>query len=438
MSSSGSTVGTLQGEGAAFIAAAAHIPIFTPRHRSTGPFTGGRLSLGHGEAVDLAGLDYLALGSEPEVKAVLMESLAAHDCAIPGSEAVIQTQQTYDLETALGAYHFRTGTGVTFTSGYATNFALMEALGLRSNSQFLRMHRSAPLLAMATDVPTAFFLDGDVHFSVRHGVRFARKLDPQGCTAQTYRTGDLGHLEELLARSYTELGDRAVRIIATDTVESATGREFEMGPLCELAERYDCLVYADEAHAVGVLGPGGRGVTATLADFDRYRDRLIIMGTLTKAFCLPGGYAAMTDAGIAALLRYCSPQHVFSAPIAPWSSAAGIRILDLVAGPYGDRRRARLRQLAEQTRAGLLERGFELVEHSNTPILAIPLALPELANQVLEYLALQGFLVSIFQAPLRAIGQEVVRIGLRADLGDDDVERLVQALDRCREKVRFC
>jgi 8-amino-7-oxononanoate synthase len=429
---------TLKAEGAAFLAAAAEIPIFTPRHRSTGPFSGGTLALSHGEALDLAGLDYLALGSEPAVKAILADSLASHDCAIPGSEAVIQTQQTYDLEAALGAYHFGAGTAATFTSGYSTNFALMEALGLRGNSHFLRMHRSTSLAAMASDVPTVFFLDGDLHFSVRHGVRFARKLHPEGCTAQTYGAGDAGQLEELLVRSHAELGDRAVRIIATDTVESATGREFEMGALCELAERYDCLLYADEAHAVGVLGPAGRGVTATLADFDRYRDRLIIMGTLTKAFCQPGGYAAMTDPGIAALLRYCGPQHVFSAPIAPWSSAAALRILDLVAGPFGDHRRLRLRQLADQAREGLLNRGFQLIAHSSTPILAISLAVPELADEVLEYLALQGFLVSIFQAPLRAIGQEVVRIGLRADLSEGDIDRLVQALDTCREKLRFC
>ncbi|HEX8304564.1 MAG TPA: hypothetical protein VF612_06790, partial [Jatrophihabitans sp.] len=120
---------TLKAEGAAFLAAAAEIPIFTPRHRSTGPFSGGTLALSHGEALDLAGLDYLALGSEPAVKAILADSLASHDCAIPGSEAVIQTQQTYDLEAALGAYHFGAGTAATFTSGYSTNFALMEALG---------------------------------------------------------------------------------------------------------------------------------------------------------------------------------------------------------------------------------------------------------------------------------------------------------------------
>lgn len=429
---------SLRAEGAAFLAAAAEIPILTPRHRSTGPFTGGTLSLDRGAAIDLAGLDYLALGSEPTVRTILADSLAAHDCAIPGSEAVIQTQQTHDLEAALGSYHLGAGTAVTFTSGYSTNFALAEALGLRGNSHFLRMHPNASLAAMSVDMPTVFFLDSDVHFSVRHGVRLARKLNPQACLAHTYRSADLTHLAELLARSHAEYGDRAVRVIATDTVESATGSQFEMEPLCQLAEQYDCLVYADEAHAVGVIGPGGRGVTATMTAFDRYRDRLIIMGTLTKAFCLPGGYAAMTDAGVAALLRYCSPQHVFSAPMAPWSSAAAIRILELVAGPFGDHRRARLSQLAEQARQGLLDRGFEPVGQSSTPILALPLTAPELGDQVLEYLALQGFLVSIFQAPLRPVGQEVVRIGLRADLSETDIERLLQALDGCRDKLRFC
>lgn len=433
------TTKILAAESTEFLAAAAAIPVFTPRHRTTGPFTGGRLQLGHGEAWDLAGLDYLALGSAPQVKAIMRQALADHDCAIPGSEAVIQTHQTHALEQALGRLHFGdSGTAATFSSGYSANFAVMEALGLRTNSHFLRMHRATIPPGDSAEMPTIFFLDGDLHFSARHGIRFATKLYPEGCHSHTYRTGDHEMLEQLVERSWRELGDRAVRIIVTDSVESATGQEFDLGGLCALAERYDCLLYVDEAHAVGVLGPQGRGVTAALTDYDRYRHRLIIMGTLTKAFCQPGGYVAMSDPGLAALIKFCSPQHVFSAPIAPWTAAASVRVLELVAGPFGDQLRERLARLSRYARQALTDQGFELVAESDTPILALALNSPDLGDEVLEYMGLQGFLVSIFQAPLRAIGHEVVRIGLRADLSYDDIDRLVSALQRCRDKVRFC
>ncbi|HEY0698206.1 MAG TPA: aminotransferase class I/II-fold pyridoxal phosphate-dependent enzyme [Micromonospora sp.] len=430
-------IDVLRAEGRAFQQAAAEVAVFAPRHRTVGAFTGGRLSLDSGPALDLSGLDYLALGSDPTVKALMAGALTEHDCAIPGSEAVIRTAQVRELEDELARFHLGTGTAITFSAGYAANFALMEALGLRTGSHFLQLHRDAFPPPVSAAVPTVFFLDGDLHFSARHGVRFARRLRPAGCRAVTYRAGEPEHLAELLRRSRRTDGAHALRVIVTDTVESATGREFDMAALCALAESYDCLLYADEAHAVGVLGPQGRGVTAKVPGFERYRDRLIVMGTLTKALCQPGGYAAMTDPSVAALLRFCSPQHVFSAPVAPWVAAATVRILDLVAGPYGEARRRRLADLTSYAHRRLRDAGFEPVSADPTPILAVPLREPRLGERVLEFLARLGYVVSVFQAPLMPVGREVVRIGLRADLAEDDVDGLVEALRRCRKELAF-
>ncbi|MBB2913588.1 8-amino-7-oxononanoate synthase [Streptosporangium becharense] len=430
----------LREEAEAFRRAAGGVTVFEPRHRTRGDvFAGKYLDVPGGRAIDLSGLDYLALGSDPQVKRVMAESLERHDCGIPGSEAIIQTGQSHLLEQELARFHLGCGTAITFSSGYSTNFSLMEALGLRTNSHFIRMHRDAFPVPATEPAPTIFFMDGDLHFSARHGIRFASRLNEGACVAHTYRTGDIGHLAALLRRSMDSHGDRAVRVILTDTLESATGREFDMAELCRLAEEWDCLVYADEAHAVGVLGPRGRGVTAKVADFERYRDRLVIMGTLTKVFCQPGGYAAVGDPGLATLLKFCSPQHVFSAPVPPWIAAATVRLIGMVAGEYGETRRERLRAVARHARLRLAETGFDLVGDvtADTPIVAIPLRVPRLGGRVLEFLRREGFVVSVFQKPLMPAGREVLRLAVRADLEMEEVEGLVQALVRCREALPF-
>lgn len=435
-----STFEILRREGAAFHRAAQRIAMFEPRHCTQGAFDGKHLHLDGSPAIDLSGLDYLALGSDPAIKQIMAESLARHDCGIPGSEAIIQMAQSQALERALARYHLGPdvdGAALTFTAGYGANFSVMEALGLRLQSHFVTMHGQGMPQAETDDVPTVFFLDGDLHFSARHGIRFARKLAPRRCLAHTFRSGDYQHLVELLRACQERHGDRAVRVILTDTVESATGKLFDMAALCRLAEAHDCLLYVDEAHAVGVLGPGGRGVTAAIADFDRYRDRLMIMGTLTKAFCQPGGYVVLRDRQVAQMLKFCSPQHVFSAPIAPWVADALVRIIELVGGEHGERRRERLRAVTRHAATQLQEAGFELIGAPTSPILATPLRDPAAGTQVLDELRAAGFLVSVFQGPLMPVGREVIRIAMRADLEHEEVDRLIAALVRCRDRLRF-
>ncbi len=448
-----STSEILRREGMAFRRAAQHISMFEPRHCTEGVFDGKHLRIAGsgtsfgGRAIDLSGLDYLALGSDPQIKQIMMESLVEHDAGIPGSEAIIQMEQSRALERALARYHFgacggtggddHDGAAITFTAGYGANFSVMEALGLRLQSHFITMHRQGGLPeAESEGIPTVFFIDGDLHFSARHGIRFARKLAPARCVAHTFGAGDYQELVELLAADRQRHGDRAVRVIVTDTVESATGKLFDMAALCRIAEEHDCLLYVDEAHAVGVMGPGGRGVTANLPDFARYRDRLLIMGTLTKAFCQPGGYVVMRDPALAQMLKFCSPQHVFSAPIAPWVAAALVRIIELVGGEFGDRRRERLLAITRRATGLLQAADFELIGAPHSPILATPLRDAGLATAVLEEMQASGFLVSVFQGPLMPVGREVIRIAMRADLDPEELERLVAAMVRCRDRHR--
>lgn len=428
---------------------APHVP--SPRQRAHGVFDGKHLRLaGDEDAVDLSGNDYLALGAAPEVKQIMMESLARHDAAVPGSAAFAPEESSRALERALARYHFGDDEGITltFAANAGTHVSRLEALGLRLQSEFPAATGKDRYRDAARDVrrpdhhgdarglPVTLFIDGDLSFSARHAVRLAHRLAPGRCQAHPYRTGDLRHLTELLAADCEQNGHRAVRMIVSDAVDPATGELFDMASLCHLAEEYDCLLFVDECHGVGVHGPGGRGVTAELSDFARYRDRLIVMGTLSKAFCQTGGYVTMRAAALARLQELSGRQPVPSAVLAPWIASALADVLALISGEFGAQRRQRLRDITRRTGERLRAHHFEIIGTPDSPILAMPLRDAQLATAVLEELQGAGFLVSIFQGPTMPEEGEVIRLAMRADLEDDDIDRLVAALVGCRQRHR--
>lgn len=483
---------SLRREPAVFQRAPERAPSFaSPRPRAQGVFDGKHLRIaGDDGAVDLSGHDYLAFGAAPQIKQIMMESLARHDAAIPGSAAFAPEESARALGRALVGYHFgaepgATGSGsgsgsgsdagtatasasppgagagtsgdpgeddgltLTFTASAGSHVTLLEALGLHLQTYVVPQPAAPPGAspgspvrfpdnsgAHALPTPVSLFIDGDLSFSARHAVRLAHKLAPGRCQALAYRAGDLQHLAELLAADCEQSGDRALRMIVSDAVDPATGKLFDLASLCHLAEEYDCLLFVDESHGVGVHGPRGRGVTAELSAFARYRDRLILMGTLTKAFCQSGGYVTMRTAVVERLQRRFGRQRLPAAPLAPWMASALVDVVALVSGEFGDKRRERLRAITRRTGELLRAAHFELIGTPHSPILAMPLREVSLATAVLEELQQSGFLASVFQGPRMPAGGEVIRLALRADLEPEDIDRLVAALVRCRDRHR--
>src|SRR5271168_535237 len=113
-----------------------------------------------------------------------------------------------------------------------------------------------------------------------------------------YRDLDLDHLEKLLRRS-TENS----KIIVSDGVFSQDGDIAPLPDLLRLAERYDAMIYVDDAHGTGVLGAAGGGV---LEHFKAASERLIYMGTLSKAYGSIGGFI-VAHGLVTEILRMSSP-----------------------------------------------------------------------------------------------------------------------------------
>src|SRR5262249_42877148 len=158
------------------------------------------------------------------------------------------------------------------------------------------------------------------------------------------------HLEDLLRREGLQARRR---LIVSDSVFSMEGDVAPVAALWELAERYDCLLLVDEAHATGVLGEQGRGVLDAPPD----DERIIKIGTLSKALGAQGGFVCGSRALIRWAVNHVRP-YIFSTALTPPAAGAARAAVQLVQDE--PQRRTHLLTLAERLRQQLRVLGCDM------------------------------------------------------------------------------
>src|SRR5579884_3593665 len=192
------------------------------RHLQSGP--GARVRLGGRELINFASNDYLALAGDARLARAAAAAARRYGCGAGASPLVSgYSPPLRSLERALADWE-GTEAALVFSSGYAANLSLVSTLAGQ---------------------PDAVFSDALNHASLIDGCRLSR------ATVHVYRHNDLDHLADLLR---TQGRHTRRRLIVSDTVFSMDGDLASLADLLELAERYDCLLLIDEAHATGVLG----------------------------------------------------------------------------------------------------------------------------------------------------------------------------------------
>ena len=235
----------------------------------------------------------------------------------------------------------------------------------------------------------AFFTDEYNHLSIREGIRAS------GAPSIAYKHLDMNDLEREARASAAH-----IKIIVTDGVFSQHGDIVPLPDMMTLAERYDAVVYIDDAHGTGVLGPTGAGTTE---HFGIDSPRIINMGTLSKAYGCIGGFVA-TESYIVTLLRAGCSAYGFTSTLPPDQAAAVLEAIDMVEDEPERRER-----LWEQSAAFRLDAcgppGFELAG-DRTPI--VPLHVGDEARvhaNRARCCATTGFHVDAIMFPAVGIGQ---------------------------------
>jgi 8-amino-7-oxononanoate synthase len=256
------------------------------------------------------------------------------------------------------------------------------------------------------------FSDRLNHASIHHGCRAA------GVRQVRYRHNDMNHLEHLLER---HAADEAARFIITESVFGMDGDRADLARLVELSDRHGAFLYVDEAHATGVLGPRGFGLSPA---FPGRVD--LVMGTFSKALGGYGAYLACSKTLRDYLVNKCAGL-IYSTALPPPVLGAIDAALDLVPG-LEDERRA-LHGNADRLRDALKAAGFDC-GRSSTQIVPVILGVDEAVLAASRALEEEGMLAIAIRPPTVPRGTSRIRFALSAQHSAGDVDRLAAALSR--------
>lgn len=346
------------------------------------------------ELIDFSSNDYLGLAQHPKLVAAAVDWTQRLGTGAAASRLVTGTHERYrDVERRLAAFK-------------GSEAALVLGSGFQANATVL----PAMIELLQTQGQVRVFADRLNHASLHHGLAAA------GIRQIRFRHNDLDHLESLLRKEASEAGPR---LIVTESVFSMDGDRCNLSALADLAERYGAIIYVDEAHATGVLGPQGRGLSATIPG------RIdIVMGTLGKALGGYGAYIAGSRALIDYLVTRCSG-FIYSTALPPAVFGALDAALDLV--PQMEAERAQLHHQADRLRAALHTAGFA-TGPSDTQI--VPVILGETSDTLAAQRQLEkaGLLGIAIRPPTVPAGQSRLRLSLSAAHRAEDIDRLIAAI----------
>lgn len=244
--------------------------------------------------------DYLAMSKNEQVIEVMAKALQKYGAGAGGTRNIAgHNKHAINLESELAALHKKEA-ALVFSSCYVANDAVLSLLGQKMKDLVI-------------------FSDEMNHASMIVGIQHSK------AKKEIFKHNDLQDLEERLAK-YPK---STPKVIAFESVYSMSGSVSDIPKICDLAEKYGCITFLDEVHAVGLYGPHGAGV-AEHYDFEAHRasgirspdfkttmDRVdIITGTLGKSFGTVGGYVAANRA-IVDWLRSYSPGFIFTTSLPP-------------------------------------------------------------------------------------------------------------------------
>ncbi len=350
------------------------------------------------DVLNLCANNYLGLADHPAIVAAAKEALDRWGYGMASVRFICGTQEVHkELEAALTEF-LGTEDTILYSSCFDANGGIFEAL---------------------LDERDAIISDALNHASIIDGVRLskARRL--------RYANRDMADLEQQLKDS---AGAR-FRMIVTDGVFSMDGYMAPLPEICDLADRYDATVMVDDSHAVGFVGPNGRGTHEHHGVMGRVD---AITGTLGKALGGASGGYVSGRRELVAMLRQRSRPYLFSNSVAPPIVAASLKVLELIAG--GRDLRERLAENTRFFRGRMTEEKFDILPGDH-PIVPVMIGDAGLAGRMAAKMLERGVYVVGFSYPVVPQGKARIRTQVSAAHSRDDLDRAVRAFVEVRGEV---
>jgi 8-amino-7-oxononanoate synthase len=341
--------------------------------------------------LQFASNNYLDIASHPRLISAAQEAAHYFGTSASASPLVCGHMGVHaDLEATIAEFK-QAEAALVIGSGYLANQAVLTTL---------------------VGSADAIFSDALNHASIIDGCRLSR------AAVHVYPHRDT----ETLARLLQETACTR-RLIVTDGVFSMDGDIAPLDEICRLADTYDATVVVDDAHATGVLGPGGRG---TLAHYGLSSDRAITMGTLGKAL---GSYGAFITAPrtVIDLLINRARSVIYSTALPPSAVVAARVAVQMVTSDPA--RVDRLRQRVAYLRTGLERLGIPVPANA-TPILPLVVGEAKVATAISEALLEDQIWVPAIRPPTVAVGTSRLRLTVTAGHSEAQLDYLLAGLAR--------
>jgi glycine C-acetyltransferase len=350
------------------------------------------------DVLNLCANNYLGLASHPAVVQAAHEALDTWGYGLASVRFICGTQTLHkELEQKLSEF-LGTGDTILYSSCFDANGGLFETI---------------------LGAEDAIISDELNHASIIDGIRL--------CKAQRlrYKNNDMAELEARLQ----EAGGARHRLIATDGVVSMDGIIANLPAICDLADKYNALVMVDDSHAVGFMGPTGRGTPehhGVMARVD------ILTGTLGKA--LGGGSGGYTSGRpeIIELLRQRSRPYLFSNSLLPPVLGASLQSLEILS--RSTELRDRLETNTKLFRGAIEKAGFNIIPGVH-PIVPLMLGDAALATRMADKLLEKGVYVTGFSYPVVPQGKARIRVQISAAHTPADLEFAVASFATVKREL---
>ena len=342
------------------------------------------------EVINLCANNYLGLADHPAILQAAHAALDRWGYGMASVRFICGTQTVHrTLEQKISSF-LQTDDTILYSSCFDANGGLFETL---------------------LGEQDAVISDQLNHASIIDGVRL--------CKAQRfrYRNNDMADLEQQLQAAK----ECRNRVIATDGVFSMDGYLAKLPDICELADRYNASIFVDDSHAVGFIGPGGRGTPEHFGVSERID---IITGTLGKALGGASGGYTSGRRPLIDLLRQRSRPYLFSNSLAPPIAAASLTAIDLISA--SGELRDQLRENTRFFREEMLRAGFRILPGDH-PIAPVMIGDASLATRMANALLALGIYVVGFSFPVVPRGEARIRTQMSAAHTRPQLEKAVAA-----------
>lgn len=340
--------------------------------------------------------DYLGLANHPEVIAAMQQGAAKWGVGGGASHLVIgHSTPHHELEEALAEFTGRPR-ALLFSTGYMANLAAVTALVGQGDTVLEDRLNHASLLDAG----------------LLSGARFSR-----------YLHNDAASLAKRLEKASGNT------LVVTDGVFSMDGDLADLPMLCAEAKKRNAWVMVDDAHGFGPLGGSGGGIVEHFGlDID---DVQVLVGTLGKAFGTAGAFVAGSEELIETLIQFARP-YIYTTSQPPAVACATLKSLELLRREGW--RREHLNRLIARFRQGAADIGLTLMD-SPTPIQPILVGSSERALALSAALKARGVLVGAIRPPTVPVGSARLRVTFSALHSEAQVERLLDILAECWNRL---